>query len=124
MSISKSIYELAVIANSLGKLLEGSSKIVQNEAYQWYKSSFVSKTIQDSCDNSQPMYEEMQNISTTIRNQVSPNINQKENPFQSQSQKRSYSTKSYSPGDEVELQTESTSSNTVPDIKPKLNKTF
>lgn len=71
MSISKSIYELAVIANSLGKVLEGSSKIVQNEAYQWYKSSFVSKTIQDSCDNSQPMYEEMQNISTTIRNQVS-----------------------------------------------------
>ncbi|KHC50039.1 aarF domain-containing kinase [Candida albicans Ca6] len=124
MSISKSIYELAVIANSLGKVLEGSSKIVQNEAYQWYKSSFVSKTIQDSCDNSQPMYEEMQNISTTIRNQVSPNINQKENPFQSQSQKRSYSTKSYSPGDEVELETESTSSNTVPDIKPKLTKTF
>ena len=124
MSISKSIYELAVIANSLGKVLEGSSKIVQNEAYQWYKSSFVSKTIQDSCDNSQPMYEEMQNISTTIRNQVSPNINQKENPFQSQSQKRSYSTKSYSPGDEVELETESTSSNTVPDIKPKLKKTF
>ncbi|CAX44395.1 mitochondrial chaperonin, required for ubiquinone (coenzyme Q) biosynthesis and for respiratory growth, putative [Candida dubliniensis CD36] len=124
MSISKNIYELAVIASSFGKILEGSTRIAQHEAYQWYKNSFVSKTIRDSCDNSQPMYEEMQNISTTIRNQVPISINQKENPFQSQSQKRSYSTKSYSPGDEVELETESTSSTTVPEIKPKLKKTF
>jgi aarF domain-containing kinase len=69
------------------------------------------------------MYDEMQNISNTIRAnaQTSSNIN-KENPFQASSQKRNYSTKSYAPGDNVQL--EPPSSSTPVPVKPKVRKPF
>ena len=51
MSLSKSIYELTVVAGSVGKVLEGSSKIIQNDVFQWYQNGFVPKTIRDSCDS-------------------------------------------------------------------------
>ena len=123
MSLSKSIYELTVVAGSVGKVLEGSSKIIQNDVFQWYQNGFVPKTIRDSCDSSKPMYDEMQTISNTIRNkaQASTSIN-KENPFQSSSQKRNYSTKSYAPGDNVNLPAPTTPK--TPIRKPNVRKAF
>ncbi|RCK56297.1 Atypical kinase COQ8, mitochondrial [Candida viswanathii] len=123
MSLSKSIYELTVVTGSACKVLENSTKIIQNDVYQWFQKGFIPKTIRDSCDTSKPMYDEMQNISNTIRAnaQTSSNIN-KENPFQASSQKRNYSTKSYAPGDNVQL--EPPSSSTPAPAKPKVRKPF
>ncbi|EMG46627.1 COQ8 Atypical kinase COQ8 [Candida maltosa Xu316] len=123
MSFGKNLYELSVIAGSFAKVAEGSIKIIQNDTLQWCQNSFIGKTIRDSCDKSQPMYEEMQNISNTIRRNTSPNEN---NPFKSSSQKRNYSTKSYTPGDNVNLEptTSTPEVPSPPQPKPRMKKAF
>ncbi|KAI5955764.1 hypothetical protein KGF54_001266 [Candida jiufengensis] len=99
MSISKRLYELAVVSNSLLNVTEGSVKILKNDVYNYIQNNYILKTIRDQVDENKPMWDETQSISIRAR----LNKENSKNPFNNTGQTRAYSTKSFYPGEEVDL---------------------
>ena len=133
MTLSKRLYELAVISNSCATIAEGSVKVIQRDFRDFCEQNFFAKTIRDQCDDKKPMWEEAHALSRSARLNSSTNFNsptststsapsplsRNSNSFgtqqQQQQQKRAYSTKPFVPGqDDVDLDDVIPSNPTVP----------
>ncbi|KAI5966346.1 uncharacterized protein KGF55_000655 [Candida pseudojiufengensis] len=99
MSISRRLYGIAVVSNSLLNVTEGSVKILQKDACNYIQNNYILNIIRDKFDENKQMWDETKSISlrTRLNNQNS------QNPFQNSNQIRTYSTKSFYPGEEVDL---------------------
>ncbi|KAK6457544.1 mitochondrial chaperone [Scheffersomyces xylosifermentans] len=113
MSLSKSVYELATVAGSLGKVACGSFRVVEKDLCNFYDFSIITKPIRDH-DTDGTMWQEARAKSDAARvNNNSGSASSFQNGQNLQKiQKRSYSTKS--PGTNTNAQlTSKTNSNTV-----------
>ncbi|CAI5757651.1 unnamed protein product [Candida verbasci] len=129
MSLSKSLYDVALVSNSFCKVIRGSSNILITDLSNFYNKSFITKPIRDQLENESinEMYRDLHIMSENVKqynNQPSSSQpNSTSNAFNSQ-QKRAYSTKSYFPEEMIEEATNqvtSTSSTpTVCEEKPKM----
>ena len=116
MSLTKRVYELAVVTNSFMNIAEGSAKIVSQDVCDFYRNSKLVNSIQSHCDSSKPMWDEAQTLSQQARRQAARNTNN--NPFNGFQQTRPYSTKSFYPGENVSLDTDPVPVNTNVPVKP------
>ncbi|KAI3405357.1 hypothetical protein KGF56_001854 [Candida oxycetoniae] len=102
MTLSRNVYELSVIANSFLHIAQGSAKIIQRDACDFYKNNIFIKSIRDLSDENRPMWDEVQALSWSTRNSYNAqNHPHEKNPFGANQQTRKYSTKSFYPGEEI-----------------------
>ncbi|CAK9438769.1 uncharacterized protein LODBEIA_P29930 [Lodderomyces beijingensis] len=114
MSLSKRVFEAAVIASSFATIAEGSAKIIQRDVHHFLINNILVKTIREACDESKPMWEDAHNLSWSARNAQSSSSFPKPHNGAFGQQARSYSTKSFYPGDQMDLMDSIPANPTVP----------
>lgn len=111
MSLTKSIYELAVIGRSGSKIASGAVELAQRDLRNMWEKSFVRSVV--GCDST-TMWDDMRVVSNTAKTPRAPPT--KKGKSSMKGQKRAYSTKSYNPS--TDFEDEPTQSTPKPGRKP------